>query len=143
MIQKLSAHFNLSDFLLPLTRFNRTIHIQPCQRAIQNMKALAVKVLEPLAVETGMEIQISKGFVNEVLNKRLGGEEKNHHQCFEGYAAADIYVEGIRPQMLADVIIGLRLDYHQIIDCGDVLHVSHFRMKQERLKLYKGKLCLD
>jgi zinc D-Ala-D-Ala carboxypeptidase len=98
----------------------------------ENLRALWLNVLEPLAACVGKPLRINSGFRSPEVNKEIGGAKNSQHM--RGYAA-DIEVDGFDNKQLAALVLELKLPFDQLIlehhtpgiaNSGWV-HVSHVR----------------
>ena len=138
----LSAHFELAEFVISQTATRMGIDNTPPEWAIDNLKNLCVKVLEPLRKALG-PVVITSGYRCVALNKAIGGSTASAHM--EG-KAADISVKG---KTLAEVYNWLQanakvLMYDQIIrefPPGGWIHVGFdpARNRRQNLLASRGK----
>ena len=87
---KLSEHFSLGEFVRSSTAQRMGIDNTPDAEAIENMRNLSTKVLEPLREHVGQPIVITSGYRTKKLNTAVGGVETSQHLRGE---AADLKVE--------------------------------------------------
>lgn len=85
----LTKNFTLSEFTYSDTARAFGIKNIPEQAAINNLKALCAKVLQPLRDGLGVPIIITSGYRCPLLNKKVGGAPTSQHQYGQ---AADIVV---------------------------------------------------
>ena len=117
---RLSAHFDLSEFLHSDTAERLGIDNAPDDAEIANLKRLCEEVLEPLRERIG-PIQITSGFRCIALNRAIGSRDSSHH--IDG-RAADIKVKGLGPKTICEAIAALELPAEQIIRESSWTHVS-------------------
>ena len=90
---KLSEHFSLGEFVRSSTAQRMGIDNKPDAEAIENLRNLCTKVLEPLREHLGQPVVITSGFRSERLNEAVGGVKNSQHLRGE---AADLMVEGAK-----------------------------------------------
>lgn len=130
---KLSEHFTLEEFTISQTAARAGIDNTPSEEAIENMKKLCSKILEPLRSELQRQIIITSGYRCTDLNTRLGGSPTSQHMSGQ---AADIIVPGIKTEELFHMISDLELPYDQLIEeFYRWVHVS-YNEKPRNEKLY-------
>lgn len=88
---KLSEHFSLGEFVRSSTAQRMGIDNTPDAEAIENLRNLCAKVLEPLREHLGQPVVITSGFRSKRLNEAVGGVKNSQHLRGE---AADLMVEG-------------------------------------------------
>ena len=91
MSTKLSEHFSLGEFVRSSTAQRMGIDNTPDAEAIENLRNLCTKVLEPLREHLGQPVVITSGFRSKRLNEVVGGVKNSQHLRGE---AADLMVEG-------------------------------------------------
>ena len=91
MSTKLSEHFSLGEFVRSSTAQRMGIDNKPDAEAIENLRNLCTKVLEPLREHLGQPVVITSGFRSKRLNETVGGVKNSQHLRGE---AADLMVEG-------------------------------------------------
>lgn len=97
--EKLSPHFTVGEMLRSGTAIRLGIKNVPeehpedgltNEEVVENLRLLAVKVLEPLRQRVGRVI-VTSGYRCRVLNRAVGGVATSQHLCGQ---AADIHVTG-------------------------------------------------
>lgn len=78
-------YFNLSEFLRSETALNHGIENLPYWYVVENLKELAMDVLDPIRIEWGQPLIIESGFRNPELNAVVGGVYNSAH--IDGHAA--------------------------------------------------------
>lgn len=76
-----------------------------------NIVILAVVVLDPLRLSLGKAVNVNSWFRSAYVNRLAGGVSDSFHM--DG-SAADVYVEGMTSQELADYIDGLGVPYTEL-----------------------------
>jgi hypothetical protein len=98
---KLSEHVSLAEVTKSATAIKHDISNEPTIEHLENLKALAENVFEPLRKHFKVPIGITSGYRSEELNKRIGGSSTSQHckgQAFDidahvygGITNADIF----------------------------------------------------
>ncbi len=111
---QLTEHFTLEE--LTCTKYH-DLDNTPSPTAINNLTWLTAYALEPLRKLLGKPVHITSGYRGPELNKRVNGAASSHHLCQDGYAAADIHVDGMTTQQLYDFIKAhpLEVPFEQLI----------------------------
>jgi hypothetical protein len=149
---KLSKYFTLEEFIKSQTAVRKGIDNMPPepdrQATIDNMRALARNVLDPMRENYARPIMLSSGYRSPALNRAVGGSKTSQH-CFG--EAADTEVQGIGNPTLARWIIK-NLDFDQVIlefynplegpNSGWV-HVSYTRHRPNRRKVTTAMVGRD
>lgn len=122
---KLSANFNLSEFLYSdlAARSGRVIEADPF--IVENLRRLCTEVMEPIRTHLGGKvIVITSGYRPDWLNKLAGGSRVSEHK--DG-RACDFKVQGYTPLQVCQLIQPIldRLPINQLIlEFGQWTHVS-------------------
>lgn len=89
---KLSEHLSLSEVTKSATAIKHDISNEPTIEHLENLKALAVNVFEPLRKHFKKPIGVTSGYRSEELNKRIGGSSTSQHCKGEAIDIdADVY----------------------------------------------------
>ena len=107
---KLSDHFTVEELCKSQTALRFGINNTPIPSHIDNLKYLAITILEPIRKEFG-PFTPSSGYRSRGLNKKIGGSSKSQHSKGE---AADIEIIGVSNKLLAAWIFH-NLKYDQLI----------------------------
>lgn len=78
-------YFALTEFLRSETALNHGIENLPDWYVIENLKELAMDVLDPIRIEWGQPLKVTSGFRNPELNAIVGGVYNSAH--LDGQAA--------------------------------------------------------
>jgi hypothetical protein len=81
---KLSEHLDLSEIIRSESAKRNGILNMPTPEHIENLKALAEKIFEPIRNHFKVPIRVSSGYRSKELNAKVGGSKTSDH-CF-GYA---------------------------------------------------------
>jgi len=126
---KLTNDFTLEDFTRSDTATRKAISEQfkPSQIIIENVKELAVNVIQPLQDYLKKEIIITSGYRCNRLNRMIGGAVNSQHLQGE---AADIIVKSLTTEQLIHSIKSSGLVFDQMIEeFGRWVHVSYNKGK--------------
>jgi hypothetical protein len=133
---KLSKDYALSDF----TRTSSKAPNIPNAEQIENLRALAVNIVQPLTDKIGKKASINSGFRSKAVNaEQKGSADKSQHMEGE---AVDLNFGGRTPKQLIELMREMKLPYDQAIDelkNGPWLHVSHKRKKAQRYQWLTGR----
>lgn len=142
LTQKISTHFDLSEF----TQSDKAVKLQidntPEDWHIENLKELAINVLEPLREYVGA-IRISSGYRSLELNKAVGGSSTSQHCTGQAVDISFSFMDKYKFAWIID-----NIDYDQLIwEYGDDnkpawIHISYVSKKANRkqtLRKYYGK----
>lgn len=119
---KLTSNFTLSEFTYSPTATNNGINNEPPNIAIENLRLLCIRILQPLRDFIGRAITISSGYRCIKLNGLVGGVITSQHVIGK---AVDIKVEGMTPFEVASMILELNLPFDQLILYPTFVHVSY------------------
>lgn len=109
---RLSAHFTLGELCFSQTAVRHGINNLPStDTVIANLRALCIRVLEPVRVHYGVAITPSSGYRGPVLNKLVKGSTSSQHMAGE---AVDFVVPGVSVPAVCDYIKA-NLDFDQLI----------------------------
>lgn len=94
-------------------------------QVLGNIKALVLKVLDPLRARIGRPIIITSGYRSQRVNELVGGSKTSQHLLGK---AADIHVQGYTPQQMDMVYrtIQMYYDFDQLIfyPSKNIIHIS-------------------
>lgn len=108
---KLSPHFTLSELTKSQTAIRRGIKNQPNDEQIENLKRVAVNILEPVRAHYRRPFSPSSGFRSQALNLAIGSKSTSQHTKGE---AVDFEVPGVSNPNLGAWIRG-NLEFDQLI----------------------------
>ena len=104
----LSKNFSLKEMLVTSTGIPNV----PTDKEIDNMKTLAVKILQPLREYMNRPIIVTSGYRSYDVNKRVGGSKTSQHCKGE---AADITAGTRTLNKIMYEFIRDNLEYDQLI----------------------------
>ena len=134
---QLSKNFSLAELTRSEAATRRGIANTPPPDAVENLRALCEKVLQPLRDEMGRAMRVNSAYRGPEANKAVGGSKTSQHMTGE---AADIEFDGFDNTALAQKIIDLKLPFDQLIaefvdpavPGSGWVHVSHKRGGPQR-----------
>ncbi len=132
-----TKNFSLFELLLTSHREFDNEQYNPPPEVIENLRALAVNILQPLRDTLGTPIKVNSGYRCPSLNKAIGGASKSQHMT--GHAA-DIIDLTNGNEALFKKIKDLKLPFDQMIDEFGFrwVHVS-FDSKRNRREILQAK----
>jgi len=107
----LSANFTLKELTKSDTATRLGLDNTPDDEALENLKTLCEKVLQPVREHFGKSVTVNSGYRSPESNAAVGGSKTSDH-C-KGQAA-DIEIDGVPNPELAEWIQN-NLDYTQLI----------------------------
>lgn len=144
---QLSKNFTLAELLSSETAIRKgySEQFKPSQEVIENLRALAVNVLQPLRDALG-PLKITCGYRCDRTNKAVGGSKTSEH--VKGMAADIEFWENGKEcnQKIFDTILNLKLPFTQLIDefgtneAPAWIHVSYNPKNLKRQKMRADKV---
>ena len=141
---QLSKNLYLSEVTKSQTAIQKGIKNEPSKEEIENLKAIAQNVFQPLRDHFNVPIGISSGFRSKALNAAVGGSKTSEHT--QGCAIdldADIF-GGITNKDIFE-FIKKNLEFNQLIwefgddNNPDWVHVSFDKGNNKKRVLRAGK----
>ena len=111
---KLTANITLDELCKSQTAERKGINNNPSPEQIENLKALAVNVLQPIRSHFDKPLIISSGFRCAQLCLEIGSSVNSQHTAHDEAAAADFEIPGVDNRELA-LYIKNELEYDQLI----------------------------
>ena len=111
---KLTANFTLDELIKSQVAERKGINNNPSPEQIENLKALAVNILQPIRSHYNEALQISSGFRCAELCIAIGSSVNSQHVADDNAAAADFEIPGVDNRELA-LYIKNELEYDQLI----------------------------
>ena len=140
----ISEHITLSEVIRSDSAKRLGISNMPTPQHIENLKAIAENIFEPIRAHFRCPIYISSGYRSKELNKALNGAKTSQHLLGE---ALDLDVDGnpygITNAMIYDYI-SMKLDFDQLIwEFGntvnpDWVHVSYKKNGPQRHEILRA-----
>ena len=137
---KISKNFSLEEFTKSdVAEWMKINNTNVPEHAIDNIKLLVEKILQPLRDKVNCPVRINSGYRCLKLNSAVGGVPTSQHVLGQ---ASDIKVDGMTPFEIASVIVELDLPYDQLILYDTFCHVSYSERNRHNLlynKNYNGR----
>jgi hypothetical protein len=76
---KLSENLELSEVIRSESAKRLGVNNTPTKEHIENLKALAENIFQPIRDHFGVPIRISSGYRSAALNSKIGGAKKSDH----------------------------------------------------------------
>ena len=111
---KLTANFSLDELIKSQVAERKGINNNPSPMQIENLKALAVNILQPIRSQFDKPLIISSGFRCAELCLEIGSSIHSEHCADNKSAAADFEIPGVDNKELAEWIKS-NLEYNQLI----------------------------
>ena len=111
---KLTRNFSLQELTKSDTAIRKGINNNPNPKQIDNIKALAINILQPVRSHYDRPLIISSGFRCAQLCVEIGSSVNSQHVADDNAAAADFEIPGVDNRELA-LWIKSELDYDQLI----------------------------
>ena len=111
---KLTANFTLDELIKSQVAERKGINNNPSPEQIENLKALAVNILQPIRSHYNEPLQISSGFRCAELGIAIGSSVNSQHVADDNAAAADFEIPGVDNRELAKWIRS-ELEFDQLI----------------------------
>jgi hypothetical protein len=129
----MALNFKFSELLYSKTAEERGISNIPDKESANNILELIVLCLQPIRDKLKKPIIITSGYRSPELNKIIGGVNSSQH-C-KGQAA-DIKVNGMRADELANFIHNSGVEYDQlIVEYDSWVHISFCKGKNRKMRL--------
>lgn len=128
---KLTEHFSLEELTRSETAQRYKIDNTPTAEQVENLRQLAINVLEPARLAYGAAVSVSSGFRSAVLNRRIKGAKTSQHLRGQ---AADLQCRELRRLYL---IIKEQGNFDQLLfetnsSGAQWIHVSYNGSKNRR-----------
>lgn len=107
----LSPHFSLNELTKSQTAVRRGLKNQPNNTQIENLRRVALNILEPVRAHFGRPFSPSSGFRSQALNAAIGSKSTSQHTRGE---AVDFEIPGV-PNKKAAEWIRDHLEFDQLI----------------------------
>mgnify|MGYP005662780395 len=111
---KLTANITLDELTKSQTAERKGINNNPNPKQIENLKALATNILQPVRSHYDKPLIISSGFRCAQLCVEIGSSVNSQHVADDNAAAADFEIPGVDNRELAKWIRN-ELDFDQLI----------------------------
>ena len=140
----ISQHLTLGELIRSVSAKRLGISNMPTPEHIENLKALAENIFEPIRAEFRVPIYISSGYRSKALNKAVKGSASSQHCNGEALDLdMDGHSHGITNKQIFDFIVA-KLPFDQVINEFNYawVHVSYKRNGPQRhqiLRAVRGK----
>lgn len=139
----LSKNLSLAEVTKSATAKRRGIANEPTIDHLENLKAVAENIFQPIREEFMCPIFVSSGYRSEALNEAIGGSKTSQHSKGEAIDL-DADVHGVITN--ADIFHYAldRLDFDQLIwefgtdENPDWVHISYTKDKRNRHQVLKA-----
>ena len=140
---KLSKNLSLSEVTKSNTAKRRGISNEPSIEHLENLKAVAENIFQPIREEFMCPVFVSSGYRSEALNEAIGGSKTSQHS--KGQALdldADVY--GVIDNADIFNFVLDRLDFDQLIwefgtdENPDWVHISYRNDSRNRHQVLKA-----
>ena len=111
---KLTANITLDELTKSQTAERKGINNNPNPKQIDNIKALAINILQPVRSHYDRPLIISSGFRCAQLCVEIGSSVNSQHVADDNAAAADFEIPGVDNKELASWI-SKNCDFDQLI----------------------------
>ena len=111
---KLTENITLDDLNKSQIAERKGINNNPNPAQIENLKNLAINILQPVRSHFDKPLIISSGFRCAQLCTEIGSKITSQHTAFDGAAAADFEIPGVDNRELA-LWIKNELEFDQLI----------------------------
>lgn len=128
---RLTNNFDLNEFVSSAVAEKYKIDNTPTPEAVEQLRILCVRVLQPLRDGHGQSMHINSGYRCPALNTAVGGVSTSQHVKGE---AADVGVS--EPRKLLSKLLELKLDFDQAILYPTFLHISYCSGRNRKQVLY-------
>lgn len=139
---KLSANLSLKEVIKSNTATRHGINNKPTKEHLENLKAIAMNVFQPLRNWEECPIGVSSGYRSVELNRIIGGSKTSQHCSGEaldidadiyGYSTNTNFFEYIKDELVFDQLIA---EFVQTDELGDKhpawIHVSYVTDRPNR-----------
>ena len=149
---KLSENLSLKEVIKSATAIKRGISNEPTIEHLENLKAVAENIFQPLRSHFGVPIAVTSGYRSAELNGIIGGSATSQHCKGEALDLdADVYGKVTNAQIFG--YLREHTDFDQLIwefgdeDDPDWVHCSYTKGENrgQVLRAYRqgGKTCYE
>ena len=141
-MEKISDHISFREATHSHTALIRGIRNVPGESVLENMKAIAENIFEPLRVFVGGPIKINSFYRSPQLNSAIGGSPTSQHKKGEAIDIDDVFGHKTNAEMFWWIVENT--DFDQVIwEFGnaqnpDWVHVSFKKDGGNRNRLLKA-----
>lgn len=132
---KFSDYFTLEELTASASAARRGLDNTPTEKAKCRLKVLANALLDPIRRAHGAPVLVTSGYRSPAVNDAVGGSRTSDHVTGQ---AADIRAPGMTSQEFARFIVGLDLQFDQLVWYTTSRHVHiSFRSGRNRGQILK------
>lgn len=128
----MQLNFKMSELIYSDTALRHNINNMPDINSLDCMLDLIYNVLQPLREKLGRPVIVTSGYRNTQLNALVGGVANSQHTKGQ---AADIIVNGMGVAQLVEFIKKSSIEYDQLINERDWVHISYVKGKNRKQNL--------
>lgn len=125
-------NFKMSELIYSEVATKRGINNTPEIKALDCMLELIYNVLQPLRDKLGKPVIITSGYRNFEVNSLVNGARNSQHTKGQ---AVDIVVKGMSISQLIEFIKKSSIEYDQLINERNWVHISFVNGKNRRQNL--------
>lgn len=125
----MTLNFKMSELIYSDTAISHNINNMPDINSLDCMLDLIYNVLQPLRNKLGKPVIITSGYRNFELNRLVNGAKDSQHTKGQ---AADIVVKGMSIAKLFEFIKNSGIEYDQLINERNWVHVSFHKGKNRK-----------
>jgi len=125
----MTLNFKMSELIHSDTANKHNINNMPDINSLDCMLDLITYVLQPLRDKLGKPVIVNSGYRNSQVNRLVGGATNSQHTKGQ---AADIFVNGMSVLQLFDFIKKSGIEYDQLINEHDWIHISFVKGKNRK-----------
>ena len=140
---RLSDNLSLKEVTKSATAIKHGISNEPSIEHLENLKAIAENIFQPIRNHFVVPIAVTSGYRSEELNKRIGGSLTSQHSKGEALDLdADVYGQVTNKEIFEYILD--HIDFDQLIwEFGtdqdpDWVHVSYKRKERNRGEVLKA-----
>lgn len=139
----LSKNLSLAEVTKSATAIKKGISNEPTIEHLENLKAVALNVFQPVRDHFNIPIAVTSGYRSEELNKLIGGSSKSQHSKGEALDLDCDVFGGLSNRDLFEYIKD-HIDYDQLIwefgddDNPNWVHVSYKRIANNRREVLRA-----
>lgn len=126
---QLSPNFTLEELVRSVKASSLGISNEPTEAVLGCLKSLVEALLQPLRIKIGKPFKITSGYRSPALNTAIGGVKASQHSLGQ---AVDFQVQGMTPYEVCQIVISSGLEFDQVINEIDWVHLSYVKGKNRK-----------
>lgn len=142
MINRISDHISYTEGVRSATAARLNIDNNPTPEIIENMRAVAREIFEPLRDWVTGPIRVNSFYRSSALNKAIGGAKRSQHTLGQAIDLDDSYGFKTNAEMFAFIKDNLNFDKliweYGTEDNPDWVHVSYVSEEDNRGLCYQA-----